>query len=485
MADLADVHGQGGDDNNIIMGVMTNVPHHYTEISGNVIIRQVDFSFWSVVLQELAEEGSSKRVVAVGSPGIGKSTTTAFAIRLLLQKGKTVVYKERTEDDTGYYVEYTPSKEIPHGPQVNIEVYPEETKSAEIPSLLEPETYYVVDPGVTKTSCNPGPFVVSRVIIVASPDERHWGGSGFMKDTNTGLLGGEIRYFPAWTLPELQAASAKLSNVQFENGQVAELHSIFGGIPRQVFAPSRQARNCEQLKTKVEAIPEQELRNIVTGQINRHSGFGADQPGGGVVEFVPHNNFKSVELKLVSASVLKWVRSRFMDSIWTPMAVYPSPMSWQLLEDYVLHALQNRNQYIVRSCVGKLDVAYSNLQVLDLGGCTKATMAADCTASVLVGPDLTLVYSSDKHHPLYDMIYKVGSVYHAFQVTEGKSHDAKQHQINSVIQRLQIGVDGKELRLYYAVHEAVFDSFVTNPVSPASAAGLSIKHLKLTEGLRS
>ena len=132
---------------------------------------------------------------------------------------------------------------------------------------------------------------------------------------------------------------------------------------------------------------------------------------------------------LASSSILTWVRNRFTSSIWTAMAIYPSPMSWQLLEDYLLHALKKANQYTARACVGKLDDAFNQLQVLHLGQCTGTSLKSDCTAAVIAGPDLIAFHSSDKRHPLYDMIYKVESVYHAFQVPVGKSYAAKQRQI--------------------------------------------------------
>lgn len=175
-----------------------------------------------------------------------------------MQQNKTVVYKFRTVDNTGYYVQFKPTASAVVSavastpsdiPQIEIELFPEDTKSSDIPSLLNQETYYVVDAGKTKDNCSPGPFVVCRVIIVASPDEQHWGGSGFMKDDQTGL-GGEIRYFPAWSLPQLEAASTLLSKVQFQVGDVQELYTIFGGIPRHVFAPKRKERNRTQLKSE-------------------------------------------------------------------------------------------------------------------------------------------------------------------------------------------------------------------------------------------
>lgn len=172
-----------------------------------------------------------------------------------------------------------------------------------------------------------------------------------------------------------------------------------------------------------------------------------------------------------------------MDFLWTSMALYPSPMSWQLLEDYVLHALQNNNQFSVRECVGKEDARYNQFQDLNLGGCTGTVLKSDCTDAVVRVPDLTVIFSSDKQHPLYDMIYKDGTIYHAFQITEGKSHKARQRQINSVAHRLQIGTDARELRLYYAVHDGVFDNFVTEPVKPVCPDRVSIYHLKLVQGL--
>jgi len=420
-----------------------------------------------------------KRVAAIGTPGIGKSTTASFAIRLLLQQGKTVVYLHRTVDSGGYYIQFSPSK----GGQVDIKLIPEKTSPTEIFSLYHDlDTYYLVDPGETKTSCDPAPMVAARVIIIASPDESHWGGSAFEKNDQTSL-GGYFLYFPSWNLPQLEAGCNELSGVQFQNGQVAALYAVFGGVPRHVFFPALKERKEKELKRKVDALSDKSLRDLVTGQLNCHSGFGANQPGEGVVEFVPCDNFTDVELKLASSSILRWVRIRLMNSIWIPMATYSSPISWQLLEDYMLHALQNVNQYTTRTCVGKADAAYTNLVNQVLGQCTGKSLAADCTSSVLVGPDLTLFYSSDRLHPLYGMTYKVGNIYYAFQITLGNSHDAKQRQIDYLVQRLQIGIGGRELRLYYAVHEGVFDSFVTKPVTSNAVPGVLIFHLKLEKGL--
>ena len=165
---------------NEIKGVMRNVPDPYSGTLRDVIVREDDYVFWNQLLDGLASEdvAQQKRVAAVGAPGVGKSTTKSFAIRLLLQQRKTVVYLQRTVDGTGHYIQFSPSDE---DVQFDIELIPEKTSPSEIPSLFDPETYYLVDPGKNKSSCDPDPMVAARVIIVASPDERHWGGSAFTK----------------------------------------------------------------------------------------------------------------------------------------------------------------------------------------------------------------------------------------------------------------------------------------------------------------
>lgn len=82
--------------------------------------------------------------------------------------------------------------------------------------------------------------------------------------------------------------------------------------------------------------------------------------------------------------------------------------------------------YLLRDYVGKLDATYTTISILPLGGYSRMKPAADCTGAVLRGePELTLVYSSDRFHPLNDMIHKHGSIFYAFQVTLCGSHDAK------------------------------------------------------------
>ena len=122
-----------------------------------MIIRTADFNVWNRLLDTLKESNGKKRVTAaVGTPGVGKSTTASFAIRSILKEEKTVVYLQRTMDQSGYYIQISPS-EHQEG-RFDIELIPEKTSPTFIPSLSDPESYYVVDPGKTKTTSDPSRF---------------------------------------------------------------------------------------------------------------------------------------------------------------------------------------------------------------------------------------------------------------------------------------------------------------------------------------
>ena len=71
----------------------------------NVIIRyNITEEFWSEVIATANEY----RVCAVGTPGIGKTTSTCILIRLLLQQQHTVLYHVRTKQKEGFVYLFAP-----------------------------------------------------------------------------------------------------------------------------------------------------------------------------------------------------------------------------------------------------------------------------------------------------------------------------------------------------------------------------------------
>ena len=462
--------------------IFKKIPHPvFTKNVVDIAIRHQDLTFWESCVAELENPSETRnRMVSIGSPGIGKSTTALFLIRKLLYMGLTVVFMMKGE---GLIVQFKPNGDKVTGANdVDVEIFPETTPKWEIASLLDQRTYYIVDPGMTKENCNPPGRVNAKVIIVASPDERHWGGNSFPKD-EPGFPGGFYRYFPPWTLMELQAAAQEILNLgPVQSQEIERQFSVFGGIPRHVFKLSEAAENEQILEQRIRALSPTQARNLISGFFPLHAKFGADQPQGGITIFTPKRSFKGVTVSLASDSVRGWVRSFFMDNIWSDLALYPTPTAWQLLESYMMEALEKTNQYTVRKCVGKNENQYSHVFTVQLGGCASKSFQMDCTDAVFDGADNVLFYSSDSTHPLYDMVYKRGSIFHAFQVTVGRTHDSKEAQIRAIASRLLTHA-GDELRLYYAVHESIFDSFVTNPVRPIAVQGVSLYHLCLQKNL--
>ena len=70
------------------MNVLRNVIETETGVRGNVVIRSITEKFWLQVI----EATKTHRVCALGTPGIGKTTTTCILIRLLLKQNKTVLF---------------------------------------------------------------------------------------------------------------------------------------------------------------------------------------------------------------------------------------------------------------------------------------------------------------------------------------------------------------------------------------------------------
>lgn len=114
-------------------------------------------------------------------------------IRKLLKDRKTVVYIILSDQNDQFYYEFVPGD----GNSVIIKIYPESTSEFKIKSLCLNSTYYIVDPGTYSGSCDPDAWVIAKVIIVASPNEKYWGGSEFEKER--GGYGGVFQYYPLWS----------------------------------------------------------------------------------------------------------------------------------------------------------------------------------------------------------------------------------------------------------------------------------------------
>jgi hypothetical protein len=97
----------------------------------SLVIRDITEPFWQSCINIIETPGNQYRVCAVGSPGIGKTTHSAYLLRMLLLMKRTVVYHVRTVDKIGWIYEFA---EGPADNAYKCEVYPE-NKMRSIPSL--------------------------------------------------------------------------------------------------------------------------------------------------------------------------------------------------------------------------------------------------------------------------------------------------------------------------------------------------------------
>jgi hypothetical protein len=195
MSGLEDIPGSNGN-----MHLMRDVMDLENGNKRDVILRGTTIDFWNQCVEYLYDTRYQARLCVVGTPGIGKTTSTAFAIRTLLQNNKTVVYHIRGNHSTGWYYEFVPKRNV-LVTQVTVKAFPECTSIRNIPSLRRSTTCYIVDPGETKDSCSPSCFA-PKFMLVASPDDRHWGGSDFTKKRSK--TRSEFKFFPVWNLEEIQ-----------------------------------------------------------------------------------------------------------------------------------------------------------------------------------------------------------------------------------------------------------------------------------------
>jgi hypothetical protein len=132
-------------------------------------------------LQECIKQTDSCRVAAIGNPGIGKSITAFYLMKLILEsRACTLGYKNCSKTNAGFYYEFISSRvSAPgNGPEFTVDisqlgsvaVIQELTNAEDIASLKERDNFYLIDPGRTTDSCNPDDVVTARVIMVPSHD---------------------------------------------------------------------------------------------------------------------------------------------------------------------------------------------------------------------------------------------------------------------------------------------------------------------------
>jgi hypothetical protein len=290
----------------------------------DVVVRDIVQKFWQACIDKVTTPDQNFRVAAIGTKGIGKTCTTPILMRLLLEKGQTVVYLMKTADDCGWYYEFCRSID---GMYV-ANIHPESKREEDITSLRLESTFYIVDPGDTQSvDCNPTASVRARVIIVTSPDWGHWGESAFPRD-RLGAMGVFLCY-PLWSLAELLAAR-QVIDPTCEDTDVVRRYQLFGGVPANVFVPGDMFVHKEKyiLKRHVAALSSlslDQLRRMSAKKIIELECFNPKNPLSMVTAYDVRrddkgqcmDDFEDFVVVPVSETVEEEVNAELLLSLWT------------------------------------------------------------------------------------------------------------------------------------------------------------------------
>ena len=450
------------------MRVLRDVVNMRSGEKETLVLRPCIQPFWQECIN-VVNTPNTTRVCAVGSPGIGKSTTTSWLIKVLLEKGKTVVYLDRSPREDGFYVRFAPA---PDHRAASVVLYPESIATSNLPgTTTDPDLYLIIDPRKTKDSSDPSDEVRCKVIINSSPDSCHWGGNEFAK-ARDGKEGGRFLYYPLWTLEELRAARPFV-NDKVTPDEVEKRFDRFGGVPRIVLGAIGLSKSAEAQEKGLNKLTAEQARKIILGTVSTIDTMDATMPPSSVVGYESSDPFTRSKICTISKHVSRSVLSKFLKDLWTRMLFeYDASSAGKAFEIYMRYFFSKCGTatFKTRPAIGKNEqnkaTAIETETTLAL--CTKMECVPNIWDAVRESKaERVLFYSSDKQFPLVDFAFKDGDEYHAVQVTLAKKHESPKDMINDAVERLKLE-PGQKLQLHYAVPDFRFDEFVTKPVDPST-----------------
>jgi hypothetical protein len=476
------------------MFVLRNVIKLESEQRRDIVIRSTTEPFWQACLNtaDTSTDDKSYRVCVVGTPGVGKTACTPILIRMLLKAKHTVVYLFRKNTQKQWYYEFIPDQA---SSTIKTKVYHEDNGEEVIASLMDPSTYYVVDPGMTKCNCCPETDFKPKVIIIASPDERHWGESEFDKERDG--ISGSFKYFPLWSFDELLNAGPFLGPKppnEISKIVMEQHYRTFGGVPRHIFADEKCYRAAlDKQRNALNVLTSHHSELIAMKKLNAVESKCTDQPKSALIGYQLSKNdlakhlkgenilFDEKDVVVISSVVADIIYNKYIKMLWLTM-LNPTFNGWMIFDIYVHNLLTAPEpcNFQGRACVGVEDFLYSRSEQFTLGGCTNVRQVRDIIAAAKNTPNV-LFHSTDPKYPLIDCIYQDNwGNFHAFQATLAGKHKAKRNQIMV----LQNKVDNQgQINLYYMVPGQNFEGFVTGPVNPclSKAVTCNIWHVSVQD----
>ena len=434
--------------------------------------------FWEAVVK-VSEE---YRVAAVGTPGVGKSTTVVYAVKKLLEAGVNVVYhKYDASVNDRYYMQFKPMAENDALVDVEASVFPGSKQLDNIDLLVNKETcinsVYIVDPGegTHKVCCDPGTYVNPRVIIVASADERHWGGKAFVQRNGVGL--GTFMYYPMPRKEQIFAARCHYlsGNEDMDRTTFESRHRYFGRVPRFLFGKeSAQKLQRKKKEWDADALPYEYGVKLITGS----GELGTVHRGAPKSTLVAlhwqhcqaattdHDKYATGTFTVVSDYVLDLLVAHCLGRSWAGFENEENRTARGLSFEAFARTSMSLQKKLLVSRVGK----QSTNETIPIGtgnGLSSVEQTWNMVKDVKKNSAGKICYSQNQSEPLVDFMYKEGKNFMAIQTTIAGRHNCHVDTMKQFLDRLALPEDGGvTVTIIFAVPDSRFEQFATQPADP-------------------
>ena len=208
--------------------------------------------------------------------------------------------------------------------------------------------------------------------------------------------------------------------------------------------------------------------------------FSRDGPSSAIISLEPKleestdARYRSYRAVLLSDYVMNNIACHVKDDLWTA-SLGQKYDSRKKFEQFLRLQLQDPEPSTrsTRECIGKGDDAHgNNLETVKVGGCAGEVGVRDMLKSIASQATedngrTKLLYSIDKNHALFDMIYREGDdTFHAFHATTAKNETlpaTRDGMVRTLVEKLDMAEHtNRRVYLYYATPH--FNSFGTAPV---------------------
>jgi hypothetical protein len=432
-------------------------------VKQNIVLRHSVRDFWEILFAELQTEGilPNRNRVVIGSPGIGKSSTHPYLLRLLLKTGRPVVFLERGKNLGGMYYEFRPTGD---GGYEALEYFEEDVKRYTIPALTDPRAFLLIEPLGNRFP--PNEWIKAIIVLVCSPNLEHYKG---MEKSGMRQFDAEFRFFPHWSREETHEARPYMQVIDGEKKESAE--KVEAELDHNIWMFGNNARILSSVnKTKYENNQKRALNALSEEQVKRiMSSLGLENPleidessssslSSAIVGYHAVAPFTSCTLELVSERVAAemW---RTHEQILLRSVLYEVPVKARYcFEEYcrMLLAKKEGATFTIRS---RDDIKNSTSTYIPrLKDVLWRVKVIDGKLQDVDLQPRTLYTARSEYQVFVDALAKRedGGV-DGFQFSLGSTHTCNPITLESFASKL--GTSERPFRLYYMVPEAHFAEF--------------------------